>query len=118
MLRLGLIILFTGVLVGCGLTAERQQERLAKIKACRDAGYTPYVGALNYMEHCVSPKEQAKLERLELACVSAGGTVDYDSYGKYRNCQGKPAVQINNNAGSSGFKPYCPPGSQGKVYGC
>ena len=72
----------------------------------------------NYYE-CVSGPEQERLERLELACVSAGGTVLYQvGNRKFLNCK-KEGTKVRVNVNSDGgFRPYCPPGSEGKVYGC
>ena len=54
----------------------------------------------NYYE-CVSGPEQERLERLELACVSAGGTVLYETgKRKFRNCKKegtKVKVNVQNN---------------------
>ena len=93
-------------------------EQLAEVETCRGKGHTPYTYSSGKLRDCVSPKDQERLEKLEFACVSAGGTVDYNVVGMYKNCKGRPAVKVNVNNRSSGFKPYCPPGSQGKVYGC
>lgn len=103
---------------GCGLNPEVEQARIALIEQCKAGGGTPYVRFNYRLEKCASPKEQERLEQLELACVSAGGTVQYDGVsGIYENCIGKPAVEVNVN-NTRGFKPYCPAGSQGRVYGC
>jgi hypothetical protein len=106
------------VIASCGLNPEVEQARIAAIEQCKAGGGTPYVRYNYRLEKCASPREQERLERLELACVSAGGTVQYDSVsGIYKNCIGQPAVEVNVN-NNNGFKPYCPPGSQGRVYGC
>lgn len=107
------VMIAVGTVVGCASSPDQ----LAKIQQCRDDGNKPYVDSFGMLRHCISPKDQERLDKLELACVSAGGTVDY-YFGKYENCKGNPSVKVNVNNSGSGFKPYCPPGSKGKVYGC
>lgn len=107
------INIFFMSLTGCAASSEQ----LAEVEACRSKGHTAYVYRWGELRDCVSPKDQERLEKLELACVSAGGTVDYNGVGMYENCEGRPAVKVNVNNGSSGFKPYCPP-SKYPIYGC
>ena len=55
-------------------------------------------------------KNQERFDRLELACVSAGGTVEYErNYGYYTNCfKAAPSVNVNNNmSGSRGIINTC-----------
>jgi len=99
-------------LAGCASSPEQ----LGEIQRCKDEGNKAIVNTFGALKYCISPEEQERLNELELACVSAGGTVVYYQ-DKYENCKGNPSVKVNVNSGG-GFKPYCPPGSQGKVYGC
>lgn len=88
------------LILGCAQTPEQ----LAEIKQCEAAGNKAYVYSLSKsLYSCVTPAEQKRLDRLELACVSAGGTVDYHVSGKYENCKRAAAVKINvTNNNSSG----------------
>ena len=105
--------MFLFAITGCAATPEE----LAAVEQCRKEGNTPYTYSRGALKYCIPPEEQERLERLELACVTAGGSVDYDIWGKYRNCKGTPAVKVNVNNNSSTFKPYCPP-SKYPIYGC
>lgn len=118
MYKFCVITLLAFALVGCGLTPEAKQRRAANIQACRDSGGTAYV-SFNTLDKCAMPNEQARLERLELACINSGGTPKYANFGGYyENCR-RPAASTasNSGSGSSGFKPYCPP-SKTPIYGC
>jgi hypothetical protein len=122
--RLLLLIPFVMLLGACAsLTPEEEAARRIDAVKCKNDGGKVYLGVnrdqpWNYYE-CVSGPEQERLERLELACVSAGGTVLYQvGNRKFLNCKKegtKVKVNVNTNGG---FKPYCPAGSKGKVYGC
>ena len=114
MCRLCVIIFFTLTLIGCALTPEEQQA----VQACRDSGGTAYTWSRGSLEKCASPSEQQRLEKLEMACVESGGTVDYHWAGYYRNCE-RPTAKTNggNSNSNAGFKPYCPP-SKTPIYGC
>ena len=113
------------MLLGACASVTPEQEAARRIDAvkCKKEGGKVYVGESEssrwYYYECVSRQEQERLERLELACVSAGGTVLYElGKRKFRNCKKegtKVKVNVNTNGG---FKPYCPAGSKGKVYGC
>jgi len=122
--RLLLLISLLMLLGACAsVTPEQEAARRIDAVKCKKEGGKVYVGESEssrwYYYECVSRQEQERLERLELACVSAGGTVLYESgKRKFRNCKKegtKVKVNVNTNGG---FKPYCPPGSEGKVYGC
>lgn len=118
MRRLLLLVPFVIFLSACANAPVDQ----AAVDACNERGGEAYwESKTGKVRKCLFPSDTERLAKLELACVSAGSTVIYDSWGLYSNCQrGNPEVNvkvINNNA-SGGFKPYCPPGSEGKVYGC
>ena len=122
--RLLLLIPFVMLLGACAsVTPEQEAARRIDAVKCEHEGGKVYLGVnrsqpWNYYE-CVSGPEQERLERLELACVSAGGTVLYQvGNRKFLNCK-KEGTKVRVNVNSDGgFRPYCPPGSQGKVYGC
>jgi len=101
------------LLTGCAASPEQ----LAEVEACRSEGHTAYTYSWGKLRDCVSPKDQARLEKLELACVSSGGTVDYNVVGMYENCKRRSAAKVKVKNSSSGFKPYCPP-SKYPIYGC
>ena len=119
-----LLIPFVMLLGACAsLTPEQEAARRIDAVKCEHEGGKVYLGVnrsqpWSYYE-CVSRPEQERLERLELACVSAGGTVLYQvGNRKFLNCK-KEGTKVKVNVNSDGgFRPYCPPGSEGKVYGC
>lgn len=117
MYKFCVITLLAFALVGC-ISAEQKAANRAEALECEQSGSTPYVGiGAGDLGKCASPKEQARLERLEYACVKAGGEPKYHwAYEYYLNCKQGSEVRINNNA-NSGFKPYCPP-SKTPIYGC
>ena len=95
-----------------GLTPEQIAERrIARVKCEHDGG--KMYGEINYGPlECVSAREQERLERLELACVQAGGTPIYN-YGskKYQNCNQRAPDSINvinnnTNTANSTIKRY------------
>ena len=118
MYKFCVITLLAFALVGCGLTPEAKQRRAANVQACRDSGGTAYTGALGQLSKCATPSEQARLDKLEMACVQSGGSVDYHFTGYYENCK-RPVAKTNGGSSNSksGFKPYCPP-SKTPIYGC
>ena len=79
------------VLTGCGLTPERQEQRLNAIAECRARGGTPDVGSFNYITECYTPDEMRKKEHLELACVESGGN-PITRNGFYTSCGPRQAV--------------------------
>lgn len=118
MRRLLLLVPFVIFLSACANAPVDQ----AAVDACNERGGEAYwESKTGKVRKCLFPSDTERLAKLELACVSAGSTVIYDSWGLYSNCQrGNPEVNVKviNNNENGGFKPYCPPGSEGKVYGC
>ena len=118
MRRLLLLVPFVIFLGACANAPVDQ----AAVDACNERGGEAYwEGKTGKVRKCLFPSDTERLAKLELACVSAGSTVIYDSWGLYMNCQrGNPEVNVKviNNSAADGFKPYCPQGSEGKVYGC
>ena len=104
--NLAVLTLSLAALQGCV-----SQERISlATQACEKDGGTAYVEEVFGGFECVSARQQKRLERLELACVSAGGTVDYDSKGKYVNCEKKSSVNVNVNNDSwpiTGMETIC-----------
>jgi len=104
-LRTLLIALLT-IISACA-TVSPEQEAARRIDAikCEHEGGKVYTGKYEsdrwYYYECVPRREQERLERLELACVSAGGSVLYSSRsGKYLNCKKegtKVKVNVQNN---------------------
>ena len=94
-----MLILF---LPACASVSPEQEaaRRIDAIK-CEHEGGKVYRNSNWYYYECVPRREQERLERLELACVSAGGSVLYDSGNrKYRNCKKegtKVKVNVQNN---------------------
>ena len=107
MQRLLLLISFLMLLGACAsLTPEQEAARRIDAVKCEHEGGKVYLGVnrsqpWSYYE-CVSRPEQKRLERLELACVSAGGTVLYETgKRKFRNCKKegtKVKVNVQNNS--------------------
>lgn len=99
------------LLAGCaGLTPEQLAERRIAAVRCEHEGGKAYHNEY-YSFECVSARDLQRLERLELACVSAGGNPHYYSNGKYNNCYQRGPDQINinntnNNSSSSTIKRY------------
>jgi len=94
------------------LTPEELAERRIAAVRCEHEGGKAYHNGAYYSFECVSAREQQRLERLELACVSAGGTPIYSQGNrKYVNCNQRGPDQINinnsnNNSSSSTIKRY------------
>jgi hypothetical protein len=88
------------VVTGC-VSQDEKALRMAQAIECEGQGGTVYKGTGWTFFECVSSKEQERLERLELACVSAGGTVEYSDWNKkYENCKKEAPsvnVEVNNN---------------------
>ena len=110
-----MLILF---LPACASVSPEQEaaRRIDAIK-CEHEGGKVYTGKYEsdrwYYYECVPRREQERLERLELACVSAGGSVLYDSGNrKYLNCRKegtKVKVNVNNNVNTSTPATSCVP---------
>ena len=84
------------VVSGC-VSAERRAEIEAEAAKCESSGGTAYIG-YDELDFCASPSEQARFERLEIACLEGGGEVRR-KYGRYKGCeqpQPKTNITINN----------------------
>lgn len=93
-------------LSGC-ISQEELAARKSKIAEMQGLGYTCYVGA-NFSHKCFSPERQERLEKLELACVSGGGTVEYHWRGYYENCRRPSNKVIVNTAPTAPIaQPVC-----------
>ena len=100
-LRTLLIALLTVVSACATVSPEQEAARRIDAIKCEHEGGKVYTGKYEsdrwYYYECVPRREQERLERLELACVSAGGTVLYESGNrKYRNCK-KEGSRVNVN---------------------
>ena len=83
------------LLLSACVSTDEKTLRMAEGAECERQGGTVYRGTGWTFFECVSAQQQARLERLELACVTAGGTVDYSDWnGKYKNCE-KEAPSVN-----------------------
>ena len=118
------ILPISALISGCASEADRRQKvqnYQAKVAACQNAGGTAYRAyggkySWDYRVKCISRSNQDRFDRLELACVSAGGTVQYEpAYGYYTNCfKAAPSVNVNNNmSGSQGVINTCVPDLNG-----
>lgn len=108
-LRPLLVILFYAVSACATVSPEQEAARRIDAIKCEHEGGKVYLGVdrsqpWNYYE-CVSKQEQERLERLELACVSAGGTVLYElGMRKFRNCK-KEGTKVKVNVDND-WQPY------------
>ena len=89
--------------VSC-VSDERRAQIDAEVAKCESNGGTAYVryGALKL---CASATEQARFEKLELACLQGGGEVQR-KFGIYKSCK-QPKSETNitvNNQVSTGRK--------------
>lgn len=95
------------LLAGCA-SQEQITERKNRIADLRASGYTCFVG-FEASYKCFTPEEQERLNNLELACVSGGGTVKYhNTKGYYENCfRPTNKVIVNTAAPAPIAQPVC-----------
>jgi hypothetical protein len=64
---------------------------------------TAYLGPFGEWAFCVDRRQQEQWDKLEMACVSAGGTVTYGGHrtagrkNDYSNCKKGASVKVNVN---------------------
>ena len=98
---------------GCASVTPEEiaERRIAAVRCEHEGGKAYHTPTIYNNFECVSAREQQRLEKLELACVSAGGTPIYHFNDKYKNCYQRGPDQINinntnNNSSSSTIKRY------------